>query len=211
MPSALVESLSPGGPGWTSLQQEQAPGLRRAGMLERHKAVTRHLRQAAPTVLKSTALSTHQGEYPGYPHVRPEYMYMYTPGVHVHVHVHASAVPFPGCRPRARGAAPGVTPSISWRSVFFTNSGNWFHSTRRSTAELPNALLYGAAALWGRALSNSAVDRRVLWNQLPEFVKRLLAGAAQASTCPSEPAVARFFAQAASIRISSISMSGTQV
>ena len=27
------------------------------------------------------------------------------------------------------------------------------------------------ASLWSRALSNSAVDRRVLWNQLPELVK----------------------------------------
>ena len=41
----------------------------------------------------------------------------------------------------------------------FTNPGNWSDSTRRSAAELLNARLHGA------------VDRRVLWNQLPEFIK----------------------------------------
>ena len=75
-------------------------------MLERHKAVTRHLRQAAPTVLKSTALSTHQGEYPGYPHVRPEYMYMYTPGVYMYMYMYM----YMQALYHSRGAAlePGV-------------------------------------------------------------------------------------------------------
>ena len=40
------------------------------------------------------------------------------------------------------------------------NSGNKFHRTRHSTAELFNARLHG---------NNSAVECRVLWNQLPEF------------------------------------------
>ena len=52
---------------------------------------------------------------------------------------------------RARCAVSGVTRAglgavmRGCRAESFTNSGNWFHSTRRSKAELLNARLDGAA------------------------------------------------------------------
>ena len=49
-------------------------------------------------------------------------------------------------RPAKGGANTQMSPS-------FANSGHWFHST------------------WSRALNNSAVECRVLWNQLPDLIK----------------------------------------
>ena len=44
-------------------------------------------------------------------------------------------------------------------------------SAASCSAQIVRREVGAATSLWSRALSNSAVDHRVLWNQLPEFVK----------------------------------------
>ena len=52
----------------------------------------------------------------------------------------------PHCHRRSRAALHPPLPSHWWIACSpVTNSGNWFRSTRHSTAELFNAQLYGAA------------------------------------------------------------------
>ena len=55
------------------------------------------------------------------------------------------------------------------REAFLGGHSEAQQTARRYTASPPPAP--GLDLLRSRALSNSAVDRRVLWNQLPEFVK----------------------------------------